>query len=664
MFTLGRIQLDSPITFTEQVGDPVTNTGGAPVPAVRSAIRHSVDLPTFTAPINTDTVERRMRARRQIRSVLNNAAYKMAGIYLNWEEDSEQNGWYILDQGQIVAGADSPLTHGWFDLQNFNWYKLGASRTHRQALAVTMKDLRTGLQARDILRTVYSTDYATITPLALTYLPAGSSDIANSVTSEYALNPTSAGQLANGPAVLPAGRDGGANKLVVGQADAVVLGFELPDASRNLGDVVIYDKRGLGLPTKGEDPQAHGWEEIYGADYQYSGTTPPVLDNGLVRVVYDATHADGFIIYVWNGTEYLEQGKMLFQDNTNFFAGFVTEFLSATVKEYTPERAVLQVNVRSGGVGFSAPGGRARIFITLQRGWSGPRIEYYPAAGPTEGVVKPIMYWSQPVIGENTSAIKQDTTAPAGVAVIDATAGSGSTSFATAALGAATFTGQNVIAILRQGGTFQQMLAFVQSGVTAKVLSNSEAFGTAVNTIELTTPAATGYMSVRLAFTAQMAEQMLEAESMTLATGTTSTVDAAASNGKAATATRIADALHVSRATWPNNDTGTYRVFARVKTSASKINIYAKTALTTGATLQSASTTYVWVDLGDVAVEEGTLEIHAWATAAATISVDRIEAFLSEDHEVESHGTYSGYRDVGRAALYDSRTQPTVVTKT
>jgi hypothetical protein len=90
-------------------------------------------------------------------------------------------------------------------------------------------------------------------------------------------------------------------------------------------------------------------------------------------------------------------------------------------------------------------------------------------------------------------------------------------------------------------------------------------------------------VSAQLGFYAQVGDQVMEAEAMTLGTGTTSVADAAASAVKRTQSTRTTDANpHVTRATWPNSSQGKYRVFARVKTSASTLNIYAKTGATTG----------------------------------------------------------------------------------
>jgi len=67
----------------------------------------------------------------------------------------------------------------------------------------------------------------------------------------------------------------------------------------------------------------------------------------------------------------------------------------------------------------------------------------------------------------------------------------------------------------------------------------------------------------------------------------------------------------------------------------------------------------VWVDLGTVTAN-GTLTIHAWATAAATVSVDRIEAVWLSD---TTSGAQSGARDLGQSILYDTRQTPNVVAR-
>jgi hypothetical protein len=106
-----------------------------------------------------------------------------------------------------------------------------------------------------------------------------------------------------------------------------------------------------------------------------------------------------------------------------------------------------------------------------------------------------------------------------------------------------------------------------------------------------------------------------------------------------------------------------------VKTSVktSKLKIYAKNgAFLYGPTVTTESETYVWVDLGTLpgGPETGEeFEIHAWLSAAGTLSVDRIEMFHLEDRAIIGPGIFRGCRDLGQSVLYDSRVQPTVVVR-
>jgi hypothetical protein len=174
---------------------------------------------------------------------------------------------------------------------------------------------------------------------------------------------------------------------------------------------------------------------------------------------------------------------------------------------------------------------------------------------------------------------------------------------------------------------------------------------------------------VQMNFPPQLAQQALEAENMTLASGTLETIDAAASAGKAASSTRTTEKAHVTQAAWPNGKFGKFRLFARVRTGGAKLKIRAitygtgatPTPLTTGAIAETTSTTYVWLDLGDLVTEGGLLEIRCWGAAAGTVFVDRIEAFMMNDNA--SGGRFEGARDLAEACLTDSRTIPTLVTR-
>jgi hypothetical protein len=676
---IGRLLLGPPPSFTEPLSDPVASLGGAVVPGQRTAAQFQLQLATWAADGQPDTQAARLIIRRQLRSLLNNSPLKFqAYIYVVWSDDSEQDGWYVPDQGPLTdMTAPVGLATGLWQLAQ-PWYKAGARRTSREARTVWMKDLRTGLYARDQLGWVYSADFAALPSLALSTLPNGATQAANAVSGQMVA-----------PVALPSGRDGGVCQLCSGQADLAVLSYERLESALNLSDVIVYDRRGqITAPATGPDTS---WEEVYGPDYPWSWVTLatpvadcPVLDNGLVRVRYDSGNTPGFRVDVWNGAAYVEQGKMTVTrigDST----GVCNTWVSAGLVEYTPDRAVISVVLANNADAYS----RERVFITVQRGELGVSFEAYPALKTAGTQADVVLQWTPAlnagVADLNQSVCKVDsqgsgswTPGPAGAAVYAATAGTGagagnSGQFgALATLGNANFTtSENWAAILRCPttynviGAYQQTLVVLQAANAILKYSGASAtaYGTNTDSYRVLSQNAAGYLQCQVQFAATQAQQVMEAEAMTLGTGTSSTADGAASGGNAATSTRTTDANpHVTQATWPNSFAATYRVFARVKTSASTLNIYAKTGSTTGATVTTTSASYVWLDLGEIVANSTTLEIHCWASAAATVSVDRVEAVLVHDR-ARTNAIYSGARDSAQSALYDERMLGSIVAR-
>jgi hypothetical protein len=653
-FTLYRLAFDNPLQFYEQFGDPVTTQGGAPVPALRSALRHAVSAVTFL-PAGEESTALRLKLRRQWRSLANNTPMKLTGFYLGWDADPEQNGWYLPDQGQLAdIEGSSGLATGVFKVENAVWILAGRPRTHRRAMWVYMKPLPTGLWARDFRRVVYNTDFSLLSPLAVSYFPPGVTDLVA----------TGSGAVSTAT-VLPAGADGAACELATGLLDLARVSYEQPEASINKGQVVAYDRRGE--QTAPAEGPGTAWEEFYGADYPYSWLGPeavaidtPVLENGRCRMRYSSPNGIGWAIDVWNGTKWVEQGKVLIQRIApGRSAIYDTELLSASLVEYSETRAVIQAVVKAPSDASS----REEVFITLERGWSGPRFEVYPGNNAAGERCDAVIQFVMAVIDTDDSAVKIDSSG----AKIAATAkGTGHTGlFEAGVIGASEFNDENEVIVGRWGNAFGVTLAALQAKPSAAVAAATAGYAATHNAVEIAGAGQLGWLAAQLGFPEELAQRALEAENMTLASGTSNTADATASGGKAATATRTSEALHVSQATWPNGDYATYRVFARVRTSAkaSKVKIRAKTTTTTGAIKESAAEAYEWVDLGEVVTTNGTLEILAWLSAAGTLYVDRIEAFLLEDRVTEHGGIYEGGRDRGQAALYDSRCIPTVVTR-
>lgn len=466
------------------------------------------------------------------------------------------------------------------------------------------------------------------------------------------------------------------------------------------GDTPGWMWAGLtGLSASSIDPQAFGWEEVGGPDYPWSwqGTTPtlhdtPVLDNGLVRVRYDSTNTPGFRVDIWNGSTYAEQGKMVVE-RIGDVTGYCDTWVAAGIhldQGYTPDLATIAVVLANSADTSS----RELVFITLQRGKISASFECYPAL-KADGVTRAdaILQWT-PALNAgaadlNQSAAKVDsqgtgswTPGAAGTAVYVATAGTGagpgkSGQFgALAALGNANFTtSENWAAILRYPTTFNVVGAYQHTLVVLQAAqaqakyggASSTAYGVATDTYQVLSQSAAGYIQCQVQFSPTVAQQVMEAESMNLGANTTAGGDPSASGAATTQTARVTDANpHVTQATWPNGFLATYRVFARVKTTATQMSCYAKTGATTGATrtLAGAATpTYTWLDLGEIVANNTTFELHAWiSSGAGVVEVDRIEAVLVQD-KARTNAIFSGARDAAQSALQDSRTFGSVVAR-
>lgn len=680
-FQVGRLVLGPPSTpLSESVGDPIASLGGGVVPAPRTAPTFGVALVTYVG--SNSSVATGQLIRRQLRSLLNNTPLKLQGyVYVIYSDDTEQNGWYVPDQNTLSAiDRGSWKGSGFWQTGTGSWMIVGRQRTHREAREVWMKDLRTGLYQRDYLGWVLTTDFSWLPSLLVSVLPNGATSAIQSVT----------GQVVQTVA-LPTGRDGGACGLLTGLTDTTTVSYERAESALNLSDVIVYDRVGqITSPSTGPDTN---WVEFYGTDWPGNWNTSgqpndaPVLDNGLVRVRYDhSVGAPGLRVDVWNGSAYVEQGKMVQSRDGH---GAVNTWIAAGLAEYTPDRAVLRLVTSLSSDASS----REVLYVTVQRGELSVTFEYYPALTTAGGQSDCQLIWT-PALNSgaadlNQSAVKIDsqgtgnwTPGAAGTAAFVATAGTGAGSGNSGqyggtltTLGNANFsTSENWVGVLRYPttynviGTYQATLVVQQAAnaLLQYVGSNSAGYGVSGSTdaYEVQSQNSAGYLQAQVCFAATQAQQVLEAEGMTLGSGTSSTADANASGGFAATATRTTDAnAHTTQATWPNGVSATYRVFLRVNVSAGTGSFYVKTGATTGTTVTTTSTSYVWLDMGEIAANNTTFEVHAWiSTGSGTIRVDRMEACLVVD-QARTGAIYSGSRDVAQAALEDSRMLGAVVSR-
>lgn len=449
------------------------------------------------------------------------------------------------------------------------------------------------------------------------------------------------------------------------------------------------------------------WEEAYGPDYPWSWTEGgvndcPILDNGLVRIRYDSTNVPGFRLDIWDTTGYgvtngtpgwAEQGKMTLVrigDSTNFSDLWVSAGIHID-GGWTPDRATISVVFQTSLV--SDAYSRERIFITNNRGNFGITFEAY-AAVKANGSQADVEWRFQPyptggTIDDNDAVLKIDSqgtgnwtpgaaaaaqnTGPTPAKYI-ATAGSGSALFSSQTVGNASYTtSENWITMLRCDAAittphpWTPTFTVIQAaGVRSSVDAEANNYGINNNALYVQSQNGAGYASVDISYAPTQLQQVMEAENMTLSSGTTAIADPSASAGNTTQTSRTTIGSHVTQANWPNSFIGTYRIFARVKVNSTQGSFRAICGGTTGVTVTVAGVAtplYQWVDLGEFTSNNGTLEIDAAATSGGgTVEVDRIESILVQDR-ARNNAIYTGARDNGFCELYDARTLGAVVAR-
>jgi len=656
---LGRISL--PTIFdpvTEAVGDPLEDTaGGVAIASVRRSRQFTFDVPIYGPPSDANWLATGQRLRRQVRALMDNTPAKDYGVYLLFGPDPEQNGWLKIGTG-ILVYAEGGVTFANYKLTLEQAYRIASLRTHRPARRIERADRRLSTTPDDYLGLAYATDFANAYPgtpasVVPAFLPVNVSDV---VVNRVGI-------------VVPAraGRDGGVG-MAVGQSDGFVASFEMPEASIGLNDVVVFDRRGnLGpfgtggsydTPTGPANQQAaYGWEEVYGQNHPLSSQTDvPVLDNGLCRVRYDASNLSGFRVDAWGGG-WVEQGKVTFARRGAVAASLDT-LVSAQVEEWTPERAVVLAVMRSS----ADPASRELVYVSLQRGWTGPRFEVYtnPRADGTPAGAE--AHFTPAAVDLNASAVKIDT---AGGTIV-ASAGGG----ALGLVGASSFMAENHLTMLRQGQSLSAVWAVAQAGAGGLFDTSALAYGGAARYRLRVYIDGVSYLSGHLGFTSQAAEQLAEAEAAlnTRSTTATQVADAAASGGQAVNDTQTAATSRTTTATGLR--AARYGAFARVRVTTAGDTGSFRFDTTTGAGTVVATTTsltYVWVYLGEapIAATTNTYGVIGWCSAGTGttgVRVDRVELVKLEDR-VDAAPAYDGARDHGAQELFDTRTVPTFVTR-
>lgn len=671
LITLGRISLPAiQDDFKEGFGATLDTTGAGAALGQRrpKAFTFTIPILAFQGTGGVDLLAVALRMRRQVRAMLQNAQLRGQGIYFTDAVDPELNGWVMIGAGQI-GYADGNIVAGGFTITIDDIYRVGSRWTHRPGLRCLVADRRLGATPRDQLEQLFSTDFYLLPALSVVGLPPAITDVATSTGSKPALG-------------LWSGSDGLAY-AAIGVADGEVVSFEVAEASRNLGQVVAYDRRGgtltagltpgpaltpsLTLAPAGATivrPDPSLWEEVHGAEWPWNWLTAgqladaPVLANGRCRVRLDATSVIGFAVDVWTGSAWTEQGKVVVNRHGVTRAPCDT-FVSAglVANDCTSERTVVQVVLEAS----SDPVSRETIYISLQRGWSGPRFEVYPSLESSGSRAGAELAWYNADATETSCVVvKLD------AAQTDIASAVNSASLPGAAVGVA-FDGENHWTMLAQGRAYAVVGAVVQAAAYIFAFADPAAYGVTRNAVGTITDPPSGYVSLSLAFPAQATDQLLEAEAIRNTSGTTSQVaDATASGGQCVKDTQTTQAAAtVAKATTNLVAGARYRVLARVKVDSGATGSFAAYSGPVGAGVvaTTTSTTWVWVDCNELVIQSPTeLNLNGWRSAGGSgaVYVDCLALVKLEDR-ITALPLYDGARDLGQSVLTDSRAVPALV---
>lgn len=385
---LGPLRFVTPAdTVGETIGDGLEAVGAALVAAERRPRPLKLKLPVRGDHLAPESVEAGQRLRRQVRQLIDNARWRMSGLYFVWDADPDLDGWLLIG-GAELSETDPGVSFGEYEMELSDVYIVGRPGTHRPGRRASIGDRRGGLVSRDSRRLLYSTDFsAQALPTEPLIVPG---DVVDLVASgNRPIGTTVAGPLRSSRRLWRACSASDAEIISYLPDEAVLLGRDRYLELDELGSVRVWDLSGADPypPSPGQytterdtSPDLYwGWERLLGD--VLSADRPLAIDNGAVRLIWlGAAANEGLAVEYWDDTlgHYRRDGRVL-------HALGVRE---QRVVEATPERAVIEW--RAGQYGMRA---------ILQRGWWGPRLESFDDGGgtarleyaPSSGALAPIV---------------------------------------------------------------------------------------------------------------------------------------------------------------------------------------------------------------------------------------------------------------------------------
>lgn len=429
--------------------------------------------------------------------------------------------------------------------------------------------------------------------------------------------------------------------VVLAPASATTIYDEVAVFASALSGTAIADLYASGPVDFTADPQETiGWEEVYGADYPLVAGDVPVIQNGLCRVRWNSTFLAFVVDAFVEDIGWQEVARVtVFHDAAVGTYVQQGQLQSAEIVEYTWERVVIGVVT---SVTISGQVYRMETFITLQRGWTGPRFECYP----------------NPIGGAKLGAR---------IVVTPATANFGSF---ISGVGSEPW-------LAAVGGIKTLALTWLRAETWA-VITDATAYGASRSALAVSAiqgGALAGYVSVRLGLCARGI--FMEAEDSIGSSGGVSVVsDGAANSGLALQETRTdaaSQTFSMTPAQIARIGLGKYQLWARVRqgtggnTSSVQGWFGALSNPGTGPIATFTSGTYLWLYVGEIThtVPADYLNIVLWRSAGGGASQQFLDyvGLVPVERRQAGDPAYDGARDLMAENLLDARAIPELVAR-
>lgn len=383
---LGRLRLPTVRgEVTEPLGDELEAVGAVLAAAERRPRSFELELPVSGDRSTNDRQAEGARLRRQLRALLNNASARLNGLYFQFTGDPDLDSWIVIGGGDLTYGDGGGPTFQRYTLKLRSTYRVATPRTHRPGRRVEVYDRRRPEVAIDTLGRYFGPVWPNLTPHVWHALGVGVSDVVGADGEQADVFAEAAGASRRGAR--------GAVLLATGRSHGDILHFEQSVTDFGAGDVVLLNRATPAAPES-------EWEEVYGPDQALAPYDLPVMDNGLVRVRW-LPDVRALAVDRWSDDEqaYVERGRVLVRQLLGPDTYATVIFAMANVVHWTPERAVVRARLTTNDEGA---GGLRRLdmYITLQAGRLGPRVEVYAPRTDALGIQ---LRWS-PATSSSTSA--------------------------------------------------------------------------------------------------------------------------------------------------------------------------------------------------------------------------------------------------------------------